>query len=598
LRQINQLRGGTAPRLLKSAKTRLDRQVPLLDYQLPPDDRTGATMMRTSLRQRILGIAAIALVPAIAILAYNQLQLRLDRAAEIDAMALRQATLASIEVERIFEGFRRVLVVASVSNDLRGPNPTTCQTYLAEIVARVPGIASISVLDPEGRQVCGSTAGGAGSDASLSGVLAAALASGQLEPGGYTVNAATGRGELPLAMAFHGNGYAKPFIFAAAINLDWLGLRLRERGLAEGGQLTLADRTGVILTRDPLPERFVGKRIPDQYLPLVTAGKPGTIDVRSQDGTERILGYVPASVMPYGIYVSSGISKAEAFAPIDRASLVGLALILLGAMLALPVAWLAGQLWIQRPVEQILAVVDAWRSGHLEQRTGFRADADELESVGAALDRMADELKRRSDHAALLSRELTHRVKNILTVVRAMAGQTFRDSADRAARGAFSDRIAALAASFDVLAQHEWQGGDLREVLDRTLAPHQQPGVERIRFSGVPVALDASLALAVSMIAHELATNAIKYGSLSRDGGIVVVSWQFRDNHVRLLWEEKGGPIVRATGESGFGSRLIRHAIATQYEPAVQIEMMPEGLRCIVTFRPATFETDQPQSAQ
>jgi len=540
--------------------------------------------MRASLQQSIFGIAAIALIPAIGILAYNQIQLRQDRAAEINDMALRQATLASLEVERILDGVRSVLVVASVSGELRGSSSAACQSYLAEVAARVPGIDSMAVLASDGELLCSST-GGASNTLFPPRLLAAALASAELETGGYTVNPATGRSELPLAMAFRAAGGTTPFILTAAISLDWLGMRLKERGLASGGQLTLADSTGVILTRDPLPERFVGKRIPDRFLSLVTEEKPGAIEVTSQDGTERILGYVPAKVMPSGVYVSSGISKAEAFAPINRASAVGLALILLGALVAFPLSWLAGQLSIKQPVDRILAVVGAWKAGRLDQRTGFRADADELGAVGAALDAMADELKRRSEHTALLSRELSHRLKNTLAVVQAMAGQTFRDSADATARQAFSARLAALAASYAVLSRNEWQQGDLKDVLETTLAPHQDGGPPRFRYAGGPVPLDASLALAVSMIAHELATNAVKYGALGCDGGTVDIVWSRDGGRVRLEWREQDGLPVSAPQRTGFGTRLIENAIPAPYAPSVKVEMLPQGLRCTVSFR-------------
>jgi hypothetical protein len=116
----------------------------------------------------------------------------------------------------------------------------------------------------------------------------------------------------------------------AALDLTWLSTQLQERGLPPGGSVTVADRSGVVVARAPLAERFVGTRIPDAFLPLLNAPEPGSLDLVSQDGTRRMLGYVPLEHGPRGLYVSAGLSTEGAFSVVDRSTLIGFLLIGVG----------------------------------------------------------------------------------------------------------------------------------------------------------------------------------------------------------------------------------------------------------------------------
>ena len=105
---------------------------------------------------------------------------------------------------------------------------------------------------------------------------------------------------------------------SATLDLAWISRELLTRGIPAGGNVTLADRNGVILARQPAPDEFVGTRIPDAFMHLVSAPEPGALELTSQDGTRRILGYVPVAYQRQGLYVSAGLSAEQAFAAIGR----------------------------------------------------------------------------------------------------------------------------------------------------------------------------------------------------------------------------------------------------------------------------------------
>jgi len=193
--------------------------------------------------------------------------------------------------------------------------------------------------------------------------------------------------------------------------------------------------------------------------------------------------------------------------------------------------------------------------------------------------------KRQEEHLRLLVNELNHRVKNSFAMVQALATQSFREIAlPQAAMQAFSGRLVALARAHDALTRRNWEGADMREVLESTLAVHGAGGAGRFEISGPRVRLSAKHALSVSMALHELSTNALKYGALSDPRGRVAVSWQVdtasRPARLRLRWEETGGPPVAPPTRRGFGSRLLERGLAAELGGEVVVAYEPEGVVC------------------
>jgi PAS domain S-box-containing protein len=202
-----------------------------------------------------------------------------------------------------------------------------------------------------------------------------------------------------------------------------------------------------------------------------------------------------------------------------------------------------------------------------------------------ALVRDVEERKRQEQHRELLLGELNHRVKNTLATVQAIASQTFRgDAAHPEARAAFDARLVALSLAHTLLTRENWDGVALRDIGLQALVPFTGETAESSRFTvtGEHVRLQPSAALAFAMTFHELATNAVKYGSLSNDVGRVDLSWELRADadslHVR--WQESGGPPVEGPSRKGFGSRLIEQGLARELSGTVHLDYRREGLVC------------------
>jgi len=166
----------------------------------------------------------------------------------------------------------------------------------------------------------------------------------------------------------------------------------------------------------------------------------------------------------------------------------------------------------------------------------------------------------------LLLNELKHRVKNILTVVGAVANQASREAeTTEAFLAAFRGGLAALSNAHDLLVQSDWEGADLEALTRKQLEPYVSKSHSRVSVRGVPVLLPPSLATPFSLVLYELAVNAAKYGALSAAHGRVEVSWSLvpRDGGSRLslVWRESDGPAPGDVARAGAGSALLDQAI-------------------------------------
>jgi PAS domain S-box-containing protein len=193
--------------------------------------------------------------------------------------------------------------------------------------------------------------------------------------------------------------------------------------------------------------------------------------------------------------------------------------------------------------------------------------------------------RKRSDAVReMLLGEIKHRSRNTLGVVQAMARQTLR-FAPPSEKEAFIARLHALSEAHDLLTERDWQSAGIRETIQSALRPFGDGRIERVALTGPPFELKSDRALLLSMLIHELATNAVKYGALSNSSGRVDLQWRPENDEHKLAieWIESGGPPVDKPQEQGFGTRLIERALAAEGGTSV-LEFPPGGLRCLLTF--------------
>ena len=177
-----------------------------------------------------------------------------------------------------------------------------------------------------------------------------------------------------------------------------------------------------------------------------------------------------------------------------------------------------------------------------------------LQNIG---DRVAASVARSDAEALqrLLNLELSHRMKNTLAMVQAIAKLTLRSVPDPAPVEAFDSRLMALATAHDILLKGSWSAAPMGDVVKSVVGNIQS--LDRFQVTGPHVALGARATLSMSLLLHELSTNALKYGALSQPDGHVDIDWNVLDDNLTLRWKELGGPKVSEPALGGFGSRLI-----------------------------------------
>jgi two-component sensor histidine kinase len=300
--------------------------------------------------------------------------------------------------------------------------------------------------------------------------------------------------------------------------------------------LSLLDRKATVFARVPNPAETFGKQATSSVFDRMMSEHEATLSSVSLEGQPLLSSFTHSSLT--GWIIGAGISETSLVAPLWRnlaiTSLLG------GIMLAIGLAFAV---------------------------------------------RMATTIARAEMLHDLLIEELNHRVKNTLAILQAIAVQTFR-SASRFEREKFEGRLGALAEAHNLLSKEKWQGSELGDVIGRVLKPYRLNNPERIRISGPKVALSPRLAVVLSMIVHEIATNAAKYGALSNDTGTVDLSWEFNQpdaakklpGRLRLVWQETGGPVVSAPIQRGFGSRLIERSARDQLGGEATVDFLPPGV--------------------
>jgi two-component sensor histidine kinase len=331
-------------------------------------------------------------------------------------------------------------------------------------------------------------------------------------------------------------------------------------------------------------DRFMGRKVSGEMRTAMARGNEGVTLSHTLDGTATLSAFSRSSSTGWSFIVGvprSELSRAN-WSSVGWLTAASLLLLIIGAGVALVVSrdisasvrGLGADAKAMAAGEEIPLVPDRFRE-IAEVRAALHDAAAQLRA------REAEEL-RAHQRQQLMINELNHRVKNTLFTVQSLARQSLGRPADTPGLHAFNERLMALARAHDLLTQSVWEGADLKEILEETLEPY----LDRTVLAGPPVALTPNAALALSMVFHELGTNAVKYGALSVPEGSVTVVWHVDPgalHRLTLHWEERGGPTVAPPARKGFGSRLIAASLKSDLAGEARVDYRPSGLVCVLT---------------
>jgi len=229
---------------------------------------------------------------------------------------------------------------------------------------------------------------------------------------------------------------------------------------------------------------------------------------------------------------------------------------------------------------------------YYDEKRGPSEEEQELVHLFVNTASIAIEVRRSLEQRELVTRELAHRMRNLLTIVQSIASGTIGPHVPTAQFEDFSSRLRALGQVQAILTSSPSSTVELGELV-RKVVVEPFGRSQRFEVAGPPVEVPPDLSVLFALSLHELCTNACKYGALSVDDGKVAIAWdplEDKDGHrFRFRWSESGGPPVARPQRTGFGSKMIGRLLAvmestTGAKGGPRIEYAPEGLKCEFAF--------------
>ena len=363
-----------------------------------------------------------------------------------------------------------------------------------------------------------------------------------------------------------------------------LSVTLLSNKMPEGWHVSLIDSKGVVIADSDDPAT-VGSPLGIGNLPDLSTSSWQRIE----DGENKYVLVSQRSLLT-GWTVVAYADESVVSQPLATAFwslLAGGALLALGVVLA--VFWVSAR--ISRSVRGLAD--DARRLGSGQPVEARPFPIVEVETVSAALGDASRQRQAAETEVRFLMRELAHRSKNQMTVIAAMAKQTARgaDSVPDFVT-AFEKRIFGLARSTDLLLTHGVAGVDLKELLAGQIEPFAPIDGTRVTLDGPAIRLNAQAGQIVGMAAHELATNAVKFGALAAAGQLRI-TWSRDSEHVVLVWRESGFVPQLDTTRRGFGTTVLESMVGRSLGADVKRATFEDGLEWRLAMPLATLDPTQ-----
>lgn len=362
-----------------------------------------------------------------------------------------------------------------------------------------------------------------------------------------------------------------PLILGFSRTASQLSMALLASRMPEGWHVALVDRKGVVIAAADQ-----GGSTGDAFklLPVADLGTTGGWRALTVEGTDYLVVSQRSTLTGWSLVAWADrdvVAKplADAFWSLLAGG------VLLAALVVLVVYGVSLQ--IGRSVHGLEA--DAKRLGAGQPVEARPFPIEEIETVSAALGDASRRRQAAETEVRFLMRELAHRSKNQMTVIAAMAKQTAR-GADTVPEfvSSFERRIFGLARSTDLLLAHGVAGVDLRELLVSQIDPFCPVDGERVVVDGPSLRLNAQAGQILGMAAHELATNAVKYGAFVKEGGRLELTWERVGDAVSFLWHESGNGPAETAPRRGFGTTVLENMVGRSLNGEVRREVHEQGI--------------------
>lgn len=536
-----------------------------------------------SIRFHLAIFGALIVLPLVAAgLLCAKLYLDKERAAQ-DAQAERIVADATTAIERELERYKLALQVLASSTFLADGKLESFYLRAQTLSESIPG-SSIALRRANGETVFLTT-----------------------QPFGEPLDKATDPGlqaadrlaiqhRSPVITDLINDGYRSnlvaleiPMVNEGRVDLLTLGLPsqsilniLTSRILDSEWLLLVTDNDGRIIARSRDNEMFVGQKA-DAFINDMKSNA-GNVVADTPEGERLLIAWRRSEAS--GWRVSAALPLSSLDAPVYQ-SLLPVAIIagiaLLGSLL---LAFFYARR-ISRPLRQIQGAAEA-----RGKKEAAPIGIAELDGVAGTLMRSIVVLNDRDRAKSRVAIELNQRMRNVLSIIRAIATQTRRRATSLEQFGrAFDSRLTALAKSHEALGEPDWHGGDLASLIAQCCRPFGNEA--QLQLHGPPIEVPVKASVAFGMVFHELASNAAKYGAFSTSNGVVKVQWDLPEEGglriLRLQWQEQHGPIIQSARKEGFGTFLLPSIIEDDLGGKLDMIFTRDGLHLIACIPVSTI---------
>ncbi len=363
----------------------------------------------SSLRVRLLLLVLLSVVPALGVVLYQAYEERRLEKAQAQEDALRLARIAAGEQERLIEGGRQFLDLLAQLPPVRGGDRSACSGLSADLLRRYPRYANLGAIGPHGDVYCSALPFKQPVNVADRAWFQNAVRTRDFAVGEYQIGRITGKATVNFGYPVLDEAGKVQAVVFAALDLVWLSRFVAEAQLPKGLTLTVIDRNGTVLARNPDPEKWVGQPASEaSIVKIILAQGEGTAEALGLDDVPRLYGFtrVRGALEPGHVAISIGIPTETVFAEVDRTFRRNLALLGIVALLALAAAWFGGDQFIRRPVHVLVSATKRLAAGDLSARTGLPYGPGELSHLARSFDEMAEDLQARRAEAERAEEEL------------------------------------------------------------------------------------------------------------------------------------------------------------------------------------------------
>ncbi len=353
----------------------------------------------SSLRCRLLLLVLLAIIPALGLSLYTAMEFHRDAAADAHRDALRLARHAAARQNDLINEAHQLLVRLSKKPEVWNAGTTACHAELAGLLAHNPRYANIGIVRPDGELFCSAVPLGARINVAERAFFQRAVETRDFAIGEYRVGQVTGKPSVHFAYPVLDAAGKLHVILFVALDLDWLNQFAAHAELPPGSTLTVIDRRGTILVRQPDPEKWIGRALPESPMikEVLQQRAEGVTESAGSDGVRRLYAFTPlyGNGESAGAYVCVGIPTSVAFAEANRIVLRNLLLIAAVTIFMLVITHAAVETFIRRRLDPLLAATQQLTRGELAARTGLTSGPVEFVQIARAIDQMAESLRQR-----------------------------------------------------------------------------------------------------------------------------------------------------------------------------------------------------------